>query len=664
MAKPDSAKSKTKTKETPVERHQRIHREGQRETVESIAVAIILALLFRAFVAEAFVIPTGSMAPALMGAHKDLVCQECGQPYQAGASIETRDRIQYNTVVASVCPNCRYLNPLDLAGEPLHTTYSGDRIVVSKFAYALSDPERWDVIVFKFPGNPKQNYIKRLVGLPDETLRIRFGDVFVRPNDGTDFSILRKPHEKVMAMSHHVHDTTHQSVSLVEANYPDSWQPWQFAATAPPSNGWQIERTPTSWQARFAAGDAGSSAASEVDGGLSWLRYYHRTPDLEQWSRARQGLSLTDVDPYSSRAITDFYAYDSYAYVDSRQVYDLLPGDPESQPSGPINSLLSRFRQPPGTFSDDYVSGDSPLQFGLDNVGSGQSGLSGQGSHWVGDLMVEADVEVDGTAGTFALELVESGVTFRCLIDLSDGTAQLQIIDIDGPRTFAAAGGEATETPTAQTGLTGGSRHRIRFANCDDALYLWVDGDPVLFDQPTTYSMLALRQLIEQHPITTPENPYDAAPVAIGATGADVTVHQARILRDKYYIAIQNTASGLVDYNPLKHNVRDVRAAIVRPELWADLGSVWESRRTVEFEMDKDQFFPMGDNSPESQDARCWTRRRGTDRNVDPDATLWADAHYVPREMLVGKALMVFWPHTWNRPIPFTPNFQRIGFIR
>ncbi|MFM7846121.1 MAG: S26 family signal peptidase [Planctomycetota bacterium] len=42
-----------------------------RETIESVLVAIILALLFRTFIGEAFVIPTGSMAPTLMGNHKD-----------------------------------------------------------------------------------------------------------------------------------------------------------------------------------------------------------------------------------------------------------------------------------------------------------------------------------------------------------------------------------------------------------------------------------------------------------------------------------------------------------------------------------------------------------------------------------------------------------------
>ena len=62
-----------------------------RETIESLAVAFILALLFKAFIAEAFVIPTGSMAPTLMGAHKDIQCEECGYQYQCGASSEFND---------------------------------------------------------------------------------------------------------------------------------------------------------------------------------------------------------------------------------------------------------------------------------------------------------------------------------------------------------------------------------------------------------------------------------------------------------------------------------------------------------------------------------------------------------------------------------------------
>ena len=50
---------------------------GVRETIESIIIAIVLALMFRAYEAEAFIIPTGSMAPSLQGQHMDLECANC-----------------------------------------------------------------------------------------------------------------------------------------------------------------------------------------------------------------------------------------------------------------------------------------------------------------------------------------------------------------------------------------------------------------------------------------------------------------------------------------------------------------------------------------------------------------------------------------------------------
>ena len=55
---------------------------AMREIVESVVVAFVLAFLFRTFEAEAFVIPTGSMAPTLMGRHKDVTCSKCGYPYR------------------------------------------------------------------------------------------------------------------------------------------------------------------------------------------------------------------------------------------------------------------------------------------------------------------------------------------------------------------------------------------------------------------------------------------------------------------------------------------------------------------------------------------------------------------------------------------------------
>src|SRR5690349_15745307 len=52
-----------------------------KETIEAILVAFILAFIFRGFVVEAFVIPTGSMAPTLLGAHMRFVCDDCGYQF-------------------------------------------------------------------------------------------------------------------------------------------------------------------------------------------------------------------------------------------------------------------------------------------------------------------------------------------------------------------------------------------------------------------------------------------------------------------------------------------------------------------------------------------------------------------------------------------------------
>ena len=65
-----------------------------RETVESIVIAFILAFLFRTFEAEAFVIPTGSMAPTLYGRHKEATCQTCGFKIVVGGDTLSGQAIQ------------------------------------------------------------------------------------------------------------------------------------------------------------------------------------------------------------------------------------------------------------------------------------------------------------------------------------------------------------------------------------------------------------------------------------------------------------------------------------------------------------------------------------------------------------------------------------------
>jgi signal peptidase I len=56
---------------------------------------------------------------------------------------------------------------------------SGEFVIVNRLAYKLGDPEHGDVVVFHFPGDPGQEYIKRIIGLPGDSVKILDGTVYV-----------------------------------------------------------------------------------------------------------------------------------------------------------------------------------------------------------------------------------------------------------------------------------------------------------------------------------------------------------------------------------------------------------------------------------------------------------------------------------------------------
>jgi len=204
---------------------------GWRETIESVVIALVLAFLFRTFEAEAFVIPTGSMATTLMGRHKDVACTECGMAFKVNASGEVDkfgrliDRDGQSAIRAGVCPNCNFeVSFVSPDGQVTAPSYKGDRILVAKQAYAAKDPQRWDVVVFRYPHEAATNYIKRLVGLPGETVKIAQGDVVTRTGNREPFSIARKPPQKVAALLRNVHDNDHVSPRLQSRGWPPRWR--------------------------------------------------------------------------------------------------------------------------------------------------------------------------------------------------------------------------------------------------------------------------------------------------------------------------------------------------------------------------------------------------------------------------------------------------------
>ncbi|MCA9310312.1 MAG: signal peptidase I, partial [Phycisphaerales bacterium] len=149
------------------------HDHSAKETTITLLISFAMALVFRSYVVEAFRIPTGSMAPTLLGDHYEVVCNNCAYPFAIG-----RDNNPYtaNTNASAFCPQCEEhqtytCGPQDVTG--------GDKILVNKLSYALRDPQRYEVAVFVYPEQPWEHYIKRVIGLPGETLEIKNGDVFV-----------------------------------------------------------------------------------------------------------------------------------------------------------------------------------------------------------------------------------------------------------------------------------------------------------------------------------------------------------------------------------------------------------------------------------------------------------------------------------------------------
>jgi signal peptidase I len=595
-----------------------------RETFESIVIAFALAFLFRTFEAEAFVIPTGSMAPTLQGRHQNVECPMCKFPYRISASNEINQQTEtyFADVVSGTCPNCGYYASTNMElgqqaeehreeqaqeyGRDVYVPFNmralelgedsgssnGDRILVSKYQYIFNEPERWDVFVFRYPHNSSRNYIKRLVGLPNESLMIHCGDIFTGkyvPNEQLQddnfsdsqvgFKIERKPPDKVRAMAQLVYDNDFQSNVLIKASWPHRWNPDQVAS----------DKETGAWTAASGHRSFRTSGAGTED---VFLRYGHVVPIFAEWEQ--QILDTGKVTPRGPQLIADTCPYNtSNTYVKNRD----RKGD------------------------EDYS------EYWHVNNGPNLPDTAASGVHWVGDLMVETKIESESNSGEVVLELVEGGHKFQCRIDLSNGLAKLLI---DGGTQGFQSEQIQNGKVTFQTEVKGTGTYELIFANVDDQLILWVDGD-VIAEAPYD----GVKNRIPSQA--------DLYPVAIGACGAAVTASNLRVWRDVYYVAISMDRRTSWDYSQMNHALHDDEKRVEflsTPTAWSvfnpkymsklrfSLGKTQDSRR--------DQFFALGDNSQQSKDSRLWAPR-----------PLWLDPtseFYVERELLIGKAMAIYWP--------------------
>ena len=471
----------------PKEKKPREPRDLYREIAETVVFVVVLVLMLKTFVAEAFVIPTGSMAETLYGYHKMVTCERCEYVFPLNCSNEVdpqrgvkRDALSYR------CPNCQFAKSWPTVADAPPWS-SGDRVLVAKFLFDndhLFRPHRHQVFVFKFPREPQigstaWNYIKRCEGEPTETIAIFNGNLYVtkslmypepqgdpkdfwmpeychmndpnavdffkesmvrreagNPMQG-DFEMVLKPPHVMLAMRRIVNDNDHQ-----DANLPAKFRRWTFEE----NSHWSGDDAKSPKLFTFAGG---------ADDGEKWLTYGHRL---------REDSHRHDLDK-------------------------------------------------PDEFQRD------PRQLISDQMGY-NSGDGDSGSHWVGDLMLDCHVKVTNPQGELVFELAKGIDRFQARFDLGKGDCTLV-------RLTGKLGNDPSRTVlgTKPCKLKQAGNYHVRFANFDERLTVWVDrqlpfGDGLIYPSSTEHGSVAANDLV---------------PARIGGMKCGFEISHLQLWRNSYY---------------------------------------------------------------------------------------------------------------------------------
>ncbi|GAB4137153.1 MAG: signal peptidase I [Planctomycetaceae bacterium] len=609
------------SRETTAEKSRHPKMDTRRESIESVVVAFILAFLFRTFEAEAFVIPTGSMAPTLRGRHKEIECEQCKYRFAIGASDEVEQPgylLPNRRIEDAICPNCRYVTPGDIVRKL--PVFKGDRILVNKFPYEFGDPKRWDVIVFKYPEEPDTNYIKRLVGLPGEKLHIIQGDVYLEGKN-RELTILRKDDpEKQRLLQILVYDNDHPADELQKHGWPARWAAVEKKTATNDVAGWS--ETEQGWE----SDPETHSFSLNAEGTHRWLRYRHFVPGREDWDAVKRKQKPVNPRP---QLIMDFCGYNAYTGGQQGQVVDF-------------------------------------------------------GQYWVGDLTLncEANIEEIEDGAELILELHEGPRTYRCVIDVSSGEASLlQNVpeNVAEEEWITLASAETRMKKAGKFRLTFANvDHRLCLWINDKLIDFGTDDDGI---EKNRYKRHGPRGYT--YPMETDLTPVGIAAKGLSLKVSHLLLQRDIYYRGEHVENdALNWDRPPTHYEYQGH--RENSIPITLSKLVHDPRGWWEEyrqhRQPAVFErLGDNEYFVMGDNSPRSKDSRLWPNayRNAKHRHAVPRSNLVGKAFYIywPHGvpfMNNGQG----YPFTYHRTIngkktdypnmriPFYPDFKRMRRIR
>lgn len=577
-----------------------------REAIETIVFVVVLVLLLKLFVTEAFVIPTGSMAETLYGYQKIVKCPKCDHEFPVNSHDEVEGRDGKRTqLVGYCCPNCRHKGLIQEL-NPIPQNNTGDRVLVLKPLYHLREPHRGDVVVFKFPEKPQdkytaQNYIKRAIGFGGETIGIYRGDLFVTKS-------LDYPPDAL--------DENGQPLYPRPTNPVDLWRPHYMYSTVSQSNPLATGLFDASRAAGFPGGRGGfemirkEEAQLLADMRIVWDNDKQPTDLAGKVQPRWYYVPVGPVNPMAAAGPSPWSG-------DNRDQPKVFGHERAEQDWIRYRHLAMPWRTDPNIVADDphanhdleALAKQSPIP--IDNFLGYNAGMSADGNGgmaprdsqgmdklWVGDLLLECKATL-GSGGEVVLELSRGVNRFQATF--TEGKVTLTRVGSDNPTVPFA-------NPTRPCKVGADTTHTLRFGNVDSRLWVWVDGKRIDFGTeadylPATPEQEAAFKDAEGKPDMHPEgwtktNDVDA-PASIGAKGK-VTVQSLKLYRDIYY---------------------------TRRDKDHGKGSLYY--------VQPGHYMCMGDNSAHSSDSRDW----GT----------------VPQRLMLGKAVFVFWPG-W-------PN-NRIGFIK